>query len=245
MKTTGSLRSAVDSLRDFIAESSAKGATTPSQVRQHAAQASFPYPELAAQVFKFLKQSPTHGARLGEQLTQDDISDAFLALLMDADAVEALGAGKTKNPWLNVRQVLRNTGANLGASLLEVYHVVRQTGLGYTPTILDLASLLKGLFSVAHQQGITGADALRQLAAQQGLAPWQIALALVWMRRRKKGDAVPTDADLEEIFADPTLMAELQQTAGPWEVYTSQGEALRTLRHFGESLEALADATEE
>ena len=65
-----------------------------------------------------------------------------MSLLMDSDALEALGGGKKKNPWLAVREILQKTGLKVGSNLLEVYEVVRKYGLGYVPTILDLASEL-------------------------------------------------------------------------------------------------------
>ncbi len=240
MKTTGSLHSAVSSLQQVIADSAAAGAKTPEAVKQQAAKADFPYPELAAQVFKFLQARPN--APLAKGLGADDISDAFMTLLMDADSVKKLGAGKAKNPWLQVRSILRQTGMNVGSSLLEVYNTVRQTGLGYAPSILQLAGKLGELFAKLGPKG--DAAALRDLGRALGLSPWQIALAAAWMKRRKKDEDLPTDADLEEIFADEELMQELLQTEGPWAVYTAQAQTLRTLRRFGESLEELAEAVE-
>lgn len=242
-----SLRSAVTSLQQFLSDTAQQGVTSPDVIRQQAVAAQFPYPELAAQIFKFLQ-----GKRVsfGAGLSLEDISDAFLALLMDPDAVEALGAGKAKNPWLKVRNVLRNTGAQLGTSLIDVYNTVRATGLGYTPTILELAEILGGLFAELAEEDKRydrkkGGDltALQKMARSRGLTPWQIALAALWMRRRKK-DLPPTDADLEELFADREALEELMQSDGPWDIYVTQSEALRTLRHFGECLVELAEAAE-
>lgn len=240
MKSTSTLRSAVTSLQQVLNESAARGATTEQAVRQQAAELDFPYPELAGQVFKFLQSKPN--VALDKGLSADDISDAFMTLLLDAESVEALGAGRAKNPWLQVRAVLRQTGLHMGTSLIEIYNTVRQTGLGYAPTILELASSLGGLFAQLGAEGDRAA--LAALGESLGFSAWQMALAAAWMKRRKKAGDLPTDADLEEIFADQSSMKELTEIDGPWEVYTAQAETLRTLRYFGQSLEDLAEAVD-
>ncbi len=252
MKTNDSIRSAVTSLQSFLGPSAKDGQAkqTPATVLQKAKAADFPYPELASQVFKFLQ---TKGGPNAAAPSAEDISDAFMALLMDADSVEALGAGKTRNPWLNVRAALRSTGANIGASLMEVYQNVRKNGLGYSPTLLDLASELRGLMGkAATADGPGDAAALKQAAQQQGLPPWKIALLMAWMARRSKkagstsASDIPEDSELEELFSDEEALRELQlqNTDGPWDIYGSQAQALRTLRHFGQGLLELADEVE-
>ena len=241
---TGPLQATLQSLQGFLNETTQKGPQTPDSIRQQAISTDFPYPELAAQVFKFLQSSKQTNLKSG--LSSDSISDAFVALLLDPAAVEALGAGKGKDVWMNVRQALQSTGAKIGMSLTEVYQTCRTTGLGYTPTILDLASEMRSLFGALSAQGQAGNESqLTQLAQNRGLFAWQIQLAIMWMRRSKKAGALPTDADLEEIFTDESLLRELQEVDGPWEIYANQGEALALLRHFGQSLLDLADAVEE
>jgi hypothetical protein len=173
---------------------------------------------------------------------------------MDEEAVEALGGRKAQNPWRAVREVLRNTGKNVGASLTELYAVVRESGLGYTPTILELAAELEALLQ---QAALTGGqelgeavDILKGRARERGVASWKVALACIWLRHRKRRgltiDELPTDADLEELLGDPEILDELakQEPDGPWDIYSAQSEALRTLRHFGQSLVLLAEEAE-
>lgn len=235
------LHSAVAGLQQVLTDSAAQGASTADAIRRQAEAAQYPYPELAAQVFQFL-QGRRETPRLG--LSLEEISEAFMSLLMDGDALEMLGRGpKSRDAWVNVRNVLRNTGFNFGTSLLDVYHEVRKTGLGYTPTLFQLANAFKQLFAdvaAAIAAGRPGPQALAELAEQQGLYAWQIALASAWMKRRKDLSP-PTDADLEEMLADAELLAELKGVEGPWDIYSAQGEVLRMLRHFGEAMLALAD----
>jgi hypothetical protein len=231
-----SLSNAVTSLQTFLARSTAD---SPDAVREKAVAADYPYPELAAQVFKFLQSKKVEV----QKATQEEVSEAFLALLLDKDAVEALGAGRTQNPWQAVRAALRNTGSALGASLLDVYNTVRQRGLGYTPTIMELAGEMASLFAAFAAAGKSGEPAMRAFCQGRGVESWQVTLACMYLRRRGKAAGVPTDHDLEEMFADKKLVAALdkEHPDGPWDVYRAQGEALRMLRHFGESLIALAD----
>jgi hypothetical protein len=229
-KVDGSLRSTVTALQQILQDA---GAKTPDAVRQQALQEAYPYPELAAQVFARLDKAGS------KDFSVEQISDAFMALLMDADALDALGAGRAKNPWMQVRQVLQRTGMNLGGSLIALYDTVRRTGLGYVPTVLELAKeLADGLQGMAPN---AAALELQTLAQARGWAPWMVALVTVWRRRR--GSLVPpSDADLEELFADAECVKELHAHEGPWEVYEHQSEALRILRHFGESLASLAES---
>ncbi|MEZ4271499.1 MAG: hypothetical protein R3C68_08730 [Myxococcota bacterium] len=239
---TDSMHATVRHLQQFLSETAKASPSSLDVVRDKAAQADFPYPELAAQVYQFLQKQRTS---FSDGLSMEEISEAFMAMLMDSDAMELLGAGKTTNPWRAIRNVIRHTGKNVGASLIDLYNTVRKTGLGYTPTINDLAHELGSLCQEA-QTGAT-TQQLKALGDQRGLAPWQMALLFVWLRRRKKGEALdgPTELELEELFGETEFHNELAELApdGPWEVYRSQSEALVMLRHFGRSLVELADAS--
>jgi len=247
VKAGDSLHSAVASLQKFLNQSADAGAKTPEGVRQQAKDTSFPYPELAAQVFSFLQTNKTS---VEKGLNQEDISEAFMALLLDSSALEALGAGKAKNPWRAVRDLIQRTGQNLGTSMLEVYSVVRKTGLGYTPTILEMSAQISGMLAALAKGEVPEGQfpqMLAQMAAEQGIPGWVVALIVVWKRRKKGwqvGDDPPTDEELEELLSDPELFKELKAESpdGPWDVYKAQAEQLRMLRHFGHSLIALSDA---
>lgn len=234
---TPELKATVSELRQFLTEAAKSKPASLDVVRQQAAKAKFPYPELAAQVYQTLQGKR---ATLAKGLSTEDISEAFMTLLMDSDALEALGGGKKKNPWLAVREILQKTGLNVGSNLLEVYEVVRKYGLGYVPTILDLSSELGEIIS---KLGPNAKPPFTELADRLGIPAWKIALAAAWLRRNKK-EGVPTDADLEEIFSDAETMKELSEVPGPWEVYSKQAEALTVLRHFAESMVQLGEAVE-
>ena len=237
-KVKSGLHSAVSGLQQVLTDSANQGASTADAVRRQAEAAHYPYPELAAKVFQFL-QGRRDAPRLG--LSLEEISEAFMSLLLDGDALEALGKGpKSRDAWLNVRKALRSTGHNFGTSLLDVYNEVRKTGLGYTPTLFELAGAMRSLFTDLAGTGKSTLDAMKELAEQRGFFAWQIALAAAWMKRRKDL-APPTDADLEDMLADAALLAELKKVEGPWDIYAAQGEVLSMLRHFGESLVSLAD----
>jgi hypothetical protein len=242
---TPPLNSTLASLQSLLGQAVQEGKQTPETIMAKATAAQFPHPELAAQVFKTLASNRNINLAAGP--SAEDISDAFVALLMDPKAVEALGAGKGRDVWMNVRLALQSTGVKMGTSLAQIYETCRQTGLGYTPTILDLASQLRGLFKDLTAAGHEGSvEQLMLLGKSLGLSQWQIRLALVWMRRRKKeAGQLPTDADLEEIFADAELLKELKEMQGPWQIYEKQGEALSMLRHFGESLIDLAQVVDD
>ena len=237
--TRAGLHATVTTLRTILSEGGAQNAA---QAREKAAEARFPYPELAGRVFELLQtQRPT----LHKSFSGDDISDAFLTLLMDPGTAESLGGGKTHNPWLNVRDILRSTGLHLGTSLTAVYEAVRANGLGYVPTVMEIAGGLAELVGQLTQQGALDPAALHQAATARGLPAWQIALALAWLRRRRGDGQLPTDADLEELLTDGEILAELRQTDGPWDLYIAQAKTLRTLRMFGQSLDTLADALDQ
>ncbi len=234
------LQSAISTLQDILTEPAKEGSPhTPQSIQQKAAAKDFPYPELAAQVFQFLQTQKTGGSK---ELNAENISDAFMTLLMSGKSLQALGGKQTQNPWLNVRAVLRNTGMGVGSSLLEVYHAVRQTGLGYTPTLLDVSSELSALWT--QFKGPQNLETLRAFMAAQGLDPWKARLLAMWFKR-KKGLGIPNDEDLEELLADHDNIEALQDVDGPWEIYERQAQALRTLRSFGRALVSLADATDE
>jgi hypothetical protein len=238
-----SLQNAVVSLQNFLTEQAAQtSAASLETVRQAAVASEYPYPELAAQVFKFLQ---TKRVKLSD-VTTEEVSDAFMTLLLDQEAVEALGAGKAQNPWQAVRLALRNTGQAIGQSLIDVYNTVRELGMGYTPTVLELSAELSALLKQLAATGKDGEAALRALGNKVGTEAWKIALLAALLRRRKKAGGDITDEELEEIFADKKLIAALEKETpeGPWDVYRAQGEALRMLRQFGQGLIELADASD-
>ena len=143
MKTNTSLHAAVRSLQQIFTgheqEIAKNGANA---VRKQAERVAFPDPELAAEVYSFLqRKTGTKSVRFSEE----DLSEAFVALLMDGEAAEQLGVEQAANPWIHARGAMRNAGKKLGHALEDIDQVVRQTGMGYTPSLSDLAEEIGGV----------------------------------------------------------------------------------------------------
>jgi len=224
----------VTSVQHLLAETAAKGQKTVVPPPQPAAQTDTM--EFAQRVVqRFLA---TQGEALRRGVEPGDVSDALLKLLMEEDSQRRVA----RNQWTDLRNAVRQAGVRLGAALEALHDTVRTLGLGYRPTLVELAASLRAVIAKAGGCDKMSPQLLEQLIQSGALTPWQATLVRLWMARRKGAGAAPlTDEDLEALFLDSAALEELAEAGGgPWDAYVAQAAALRAHRHMGEALDHLA-----
>ncbi len=229
MKTDSSMHAAVQSLHQFYAQAQVAQAGV-GGVRAEAQRLNFPDPELAARVASFLWR----GKRtVGQPFTAEDVSEAFLAALLDDDSPVA----QAKNPWVHWRSVLRDAGRTLGVGLQEVWEVVTSCGFGYAPSLVGLAAELGELFANAADRNM----ALAEEEKAGRIDAWKAALGAAWLT--KGGEAEISAAGLAEVLLDHELRAQLDAVPGPWDVLETQARSFAAHAGVADALALLADAS--
>ena len=206
-----SLSSTVASLHQIIEQSASKG-TEPANIADAAAQAQFPDPELAAEVYKLLQKQKVNV----EALSQHDVSDAFLNLLLKSKDK----GNKLAQPWILARQEIRKSSNVVGQAFADLAKTSDQLGFAYKPDIKELADNFSTDQATTHPAG----DVLMQA--------WQNAT---------QSDALPSLSDLVEFLNASQHIQELKESNPEisWASYASQAQGLKAHQNVGIALEEL------
>ena len=137
-----SLSSTVASLQQILQQNASKGVQAKG-IEDAAAQANFPDPELAAEVYKHLQKQKVNV----EALSQQDVSDAFMSLMLKDKGQ------KLAQPWVLARQEIRQSSAVVGKAFEDLAAATEQKGFGYKPDLQGIAEDLNQTQGPEHQAG--------------------------------------------------------------------------------------------
>jgi hypothetical protein len=224
----------VTSVQRLLAEDKVHGQKTIVPPLQHAAKNDSL--EFAQRVVERFLASQGDALRRG--IEPHDVSESLLKLLLEED-----GQRKAlRNQWTDLRNAVRQASVRLGAALEAMHETVRSLGLGYRPTLIELAAKLRAQLGQIGGPASLTVQHLEQWAKSGELATWQAALLRLWSSRREGSSAAAlSDEALEALFLDADALEELAAAGeGPWDAYVAQAAALRAYRHLGAALVQLS-----
>ena len=208
-----SLSSTVASLQQILQQNASTGASA-KEIADAAAQANFPDPELAAEVYKHLQKSKLNV----EALSQQDVSDAFLTLMLKDKGQ------KLAQPWILARQEIRQSSAVVGKAFEDLAKASEQLGFAYKPDLQEVAKDLGNADGATHQAGQILQQALQN--SQPEAAQTDLNSLVQFLSSKENVQNLKKN--------NPEIS---------WESYASQAHSLKAHQNVGEALKQMTDAT--
>lgn len=136
-----SLSAAVQSLQQVFQAGQPGVAPTAAEIAKQAAAKGFPDADLAVAVWHHLEAQATEITRnvVERRLSEEKISKALFFVLMDPEYAKSVKNKRAKTLASDFRTVLREMAARLGLALADIADIAETTGMGFAPTLTDLA----------------------------------------------------------------------------------------------------------